>query len=103
MPTPQGRYWLCTISCAHLPEAPVLKDDICYIKGQKEIGQGGFEHWQVLVVTKKKTTLNKVKQSLHNTAHVELSRSSAANDYVWKEDTRVEGTQFEIGKRCHKC
>jgi len=29
--------------------------------------------------------------------HAELSRSRAAEIYVWKEDTRVEGTQFEIG------
>lgn len=97
MPCPQGRYWLATISCAHLSTQPELVDPLCYIKGQKEIGEGGFEHWQVLAVTKKKCTLRQVKNALHSTAHVELSRSEAANDYVWKEDTRVAGTQFESG------
>lgn len=33
------------------------------------------------------------------TAHVEPSRSEAANEYVWKEDTRVPGTQFEYGSK----
>lgn len=97
MPCPQGRYWLATISCAHLPTQPELTDLLCYVKGQKEVGEGGFEHWQVLAVSKKRATLRQVKLALHETAHVELSRSEAANDYVWKEDTRVPGTQFEIG------
>jgi len=29
--------------------------------------------------------------------HAELSRSAASTDYVWKEDTRVDGTPFELG------
>jgi len=31
--------------------------------------------------------------------HCELGRSEAAAEYVWKEDTRVEGTQFEFGSK----
>lgn len=31
------------------------------------------------------------------TSHCELARSEAASEYVWKEETRVEGTQFEFG------
>lgn len=98
MPCIQGRYWLATISFAHLPTQPILQGDLCYLKGQREVGSGGFEHWQVLAVTSKKVSLSKVKTFLHSTAHVELSRSEAANEYVWKEDTRVAGTQFEIGQ-----
>lgn len=30
--------------------------------------------------------------------HYELTRSDAANQYCWKEDTRIAGTQFELGK-----
>lgn len=97
MPCPQGRYWLATISVAQLSQQPTLSGDLVYLKGQKEIGEGGFEHWQVLAVTSRKCTLRQVKSFLHSTAHVELSRSDAANAYVWKEDTRVPGTQFEIG------
>lgn len=99
MPCPQGRYWLATISCAHLPEAPVLSSPICYLKGQKEQGEGGFLHWQVLAITNKRSTLRQVKLALHQSAHVELSRSEAAEEYVWKEDTRVAGTQFELGSK----
>jgi len=70
---------------------------VCYIKGQQEIGAGGLHHWQLLVVTSKKCTLKQVKDFFCKQAHVELSRSSAANEYVWKEETRVANTQFEVG------
>lgn len=38
-----------------------------------------------------------VKALFTNDSHLEPTRSAAAVDYVWKEDTRVEGTQFELG------
>ncbi|KAK5664380.1 hypothetical protein QVD99_000112 [Batrachochytrium dendrobatidis] len=41
----------------------------------------------------------RAKSILCPTAHVELTRSQAAIEYVWKEDTRIEGTQFELGHR----
>lgn len=44
-------------------------------------------------------SLGTVKEYSCETAHCELSRSEAADEYVWKEDTRIEGTQFEIGKK----
>lgn len=97
MPCPQGRYWIATLSCQQHPLQPQLMDPIVYMKGQKEIGTGGYEHWQFLVVTNKKSTLNQVKKVLHPSVHLELTRSSAAADYVWKEDTRVTNTQFELG------
>jgi len=31
--------------------------------------------------------------------HAETTRSEAAEEYVWKEDTRINGTQFELGER----
>jgi len=31
--------------------------------------------------------------------HFELSRSAAADDYVWKEETSVAGTRFQLGKK----
>lgn len=31
--------------------------------------------------------------------HAESTRSDAAFEYVWKDDTRVAGTQFELGQR----
>lgn len=98
MPAPQGRYWMLTIPVAHYP-AVSLVDPVVYIKGQQEIGQQGLHHWQLLALTSKKVTATALKACFCRQAHVELSRSAAADDYVWKEDTRVPDTQFEMGER----
>lgn len=94
----QARYWLLTIPVEHFPNAPTLSGDLVYLKGQQEQGGNtGYMHWQVLAVFSKKLRLAAVKRHFCTQAHCEASRSTAANDYVWKEDTRVEGTQFELG------
>lgn len=98
MPAIKGRYWIATLSVAHCPTQPTLTRDCVYLKGQKEIGANGFEHWQFLAVFSKQVTLNQAKGHFHNSIHLELSRSDAANEYVWKEDTRVAGSQFELGE-----
>lgn len=54
------------------------------------------------MVGRKPIRLNAVKALFGGRAHCEKSRSSAADDYVWKEDTRVAGTQFELGERPFK-
>ena len=77
---------------------PSLTEEIVYCKGQKERGaETGFLHWQVLVVLRKRGTLAVIQRVFGKRCHAELSRSAAANDYVWKEDTRV-GEQFELGR-----
>lgn len=50
------------------------------------------------MVAKKKLRLRGVKSLFGDSCHAEPSRSDAALAYVWKEDTRVEGTQFELGR-----
>lgn len=45
---------------------------------------------------KQKGSLATVKNWLPPQGHYELTRSAAANDYVWKEDTRI-GDRFEMG------
>lgn len=92
----QGIYWLLTIPHAHF--TPFLPESVQYIKGQLE--QGGttdYLHWQLLVAFKSKCRLRHVKDTFGDEAHAELSRSSAANDYVWKDETSVHNTRFEIG------
>lgn len=97
MPAPQGKYFLLTIPQHSF--IPYLPPSCTYIKGQLESGSDtGYLHWQILVHFEKKSTLTRVKSVFGNDCHAELSRSEAANDYVWKEDTRVAGTQFELGK-----
>lgn len=97
----QGIYWLLTIP--HADFTPYLPPTAQYIKGQLERGNDtGYLHWQILVAFKTKCRLAMVKRIFGDTTHAELSKSKAANDYVWKEDTRVEGTQFELGKLAFK-
>lgn len=92
----QGVYWLLTIPSHEW--IPSLPDKCAYIKGQAEIGSTtGFAHWQVLAIFIQKASLATVKSIFGRTTHAELSRSEAATEYVWKEDTRVAGTQFEFG------
>lgn len=92
----QGRYWLLTIPQQDF--TPFQHEPVQFIRGQLERGNDtGYIHWQLLVAFKTKIRLAAVKRLFGDSAHCELSRSSAANEYVWKEDTRIEGTQFELG------
>lgn len=92
----QGRYWLLTIPDPDNLYEPTLHDSMSYIRGQQELSEGGYRHYQVLVAFTKKTSLRGVR-AIFGDVHAELGRSDAARQYVWKEDTRVEGTQFELG------
>lgn len=101
MPAPQYRYWILTIP----KEAWVIPEElpagIHYMKGQLEVGASGFEHWQLVAYTKKKCTYTKMMSRWPEEAHIEHTRSDEAENYVWKEDTRV-GDQFEIGRKSMK-
>jgi len=97
--SPQGLYWIGTIpEQFFVPIAP-LPLGCMYVRGQLETGEGtGFRHWQLLLVLVEKKRLPFVIATYPG-GHWELSRSDAADAYVWKEQTRVEGTQFELGSR----
>jgi len=97
MPALQAKYWLLT--APHYSYVPWLPPGVSYLRGQLEQGEGGFLHWQMLVIMAKKSTLTAVKELFGREAHCEPSRSAAADEYVWKEETRVAGTQFELGER----
>lgn len=91
----QGILWMLTIP--HRCFTPYLPPGCKYVRGQLEQGSGGYLHWQLLVGLERKGSLRTIKRIFGDECHAELSRSDAANDYVWKEDTRVQGTQFEMG------
>lgn len=57
----------------------------------------GFLHWQIVVCFRNKTRLGGVRDTF-GPYHAEPSRSKAANAYVFKKDTQVVGTQFELGQ-----
>jgi len=43
-----GRYWILTIPQAQY--VPFLPAELAYVKGQLELGDGGFLHWQLIAV-----------------------------------------------------
>lgn len=97
--TAKARYWMLTIPSHQF--VPYLAPGIGYIKGQLEKGEGGYLHWQLLVHTEGQQRRSWLLR-VFGPIHCEPTRSEAADEYVWKEDTRVEGTQFELGRRSIK-
>jgi len=108
----KAKYWMLTIR--HADFTPYLPPGVAYIKGQLEEGSGpgnqehgtgtevvGFLHWQVMCIFTNQIRLAGVRKTF-GTAHAEPTRSEAAEEYVWKEDTAVEGTRFELGKKPFK-
>nr|WAE42860.1 MAG: replication associated protein [Cressdnaviricota sp.] len=100
-----GRYWIATIAANKdgqlwAPSPSIINGSkITFITGQQEIGEGGFVHWQIYIYCQSAIRLNGLKLLLCDWAHLEKTRSNAAEAYCLKEDTRVEGTQFEYGTK----
>jgi len=66
-----------------------------------ERGDAGFLHWQVIAAFPKNVRLSAVT-AIFGPFHAELTRSAAADAYVWKDDTAVANTRFELGERAHR-
>lgn len=74
-----------------------LPDGASYMAGQLEVGgTTGYRHWQAVLYFRNRASLRRIK-ALFPRAHAEVTRSSAARDYVWKDDTAVPDTRFEFG------
>lgn len=95
----QGIFWLLTIPYADFTPPTSLPESLSWIKGQHERGESGYEHWQLLVALSRKGSLSTLKTLFGNSCHAELSRSEAAEQYVWKDATAVAGTRFEFGTK----
>lgn len=96
----QGKYWILTIPSQAWEVPSEVPEGIDFIKGQQEEGgKSAYLHWQLVVGFSKKVRLSKVKQVFGVACHAELTRSKAAEDYCFKEDTRVAGTQFSLGEK----
>ena len=105
MRSPRTRYWLLTVP--YEDEQPAwtitLPDGIKYLKGQQEIGATtGYRHWQLLVAYPLPVNLARVKAVFGAKSHCEPSRSAAADAYVWKDETAVPNTRFELGNKAVK-
>lgn len=94
-----GRYWLLTIPHEHF--VPYLPAACVWVRGQLERGESGFLHWQLVVAFPKTVRLSAVT-ACFGPYHAELTRSDAAEQYVWKAETSVVGTQFELGQKLFK-
>lgn len=92
----QGTIWLLTIP--HAGFTPYLPSACTYIKGQLELGEQGFLHWQIVVWFRSKQSVRGCRD-IFGPYHAELSRSAAAESYVWKDDTAVGNTRFELGSK----
>lgn len=90
----QGTIWIGTIPQHGF--TPYLPSKLKYIKGQLELAESGFLHWQIVFHCSTKQSIRQLRD-LFGPYHFELTRSVAAEEYVWKEETRVAGTQFELG------
>lgn len=96
-----SRHFILTISArdnVFQPTASILSRDLVYVRGQLELGESGFLHWQLVASFSRAIRRSAVLRLFPGGAHVEPTRSEAARDYVWKQDTRVDGTQFEFGQ-----
>lgn len=90
-------FWILTIP--HHEYTPYLPTELCYVRGQLECSNTTqFLHWQLVARTTSKVRLTAIKKLFGNAAHAEPTKSKAANDYVWKDDTAVPGTRFELGE-----
>lgn len=101
-PQQQARYWLLTINDNDSGESwtpPTnLPEGIQWLRGQKEVGSDtGRPHWQLFVSFKRAVRLAAIKKSFGARVHAEPSRSTAAEEYVFKDDTAVPNTRFELG------
>lgn len=89
----QGIFWLLTVPFADYVPPTELPVECAWITGQREIGAGGYEHWQLCVAFTKKRSLQFVRDFFGGRAHCELLRSENAAAYCNKEATRVPGSE----------
>lgn len=92
--TSVAKWWILTIPCHAF--MPYLPPACTYVRGQLELGAGGFRHWQFVCHMRENSRLSRIR-SIFGEYHAEPTRSAAARDYVWKDDTAIPNTRFELG------
>jgi hypothetical protein len=96
----KARYWLLTIPANDYTVPAELPSPLVWLRGQKEIGnETNYEHWQLFASYSRQVRLGQLKKDFGQTVHAEPSRSQAAEAYVFKDDTAVEGSRFELGTK----
>lgn len=103
----QGIFWILTIPHDKWAVPEQLPVQLNWLRGQLERGTngrdddggGGYLHYQLVCAFKSKVTLRQCQSVFGGAYHAELTISKGAAEYVWKEATRVDGTQFELGAK----
>lgn len=102
----QANYWIVTLSklnadlAGWTPEQFFFDhDNVRWVMGQREKGgENGYHHYQFVVATVKRMRQKAFRELFVNCdPHVEMTASKAADEYCRKEETRVEGSEFEYG------
>lgn len=93
----QFRYFILTIPSRVFEKPTCCPEGVQFFAGQEEIGEGGFRHWQCIAYFKRKISLMGAKEMFPRETHIEPSRSIAVENYVFKDETKVAGTEFEFG------
>lgn len=92
-----ARYWLGT--CFDFEPPLGLPERCCWLRGQQETcPTTGRLHYQLFAGFSSPVRRAHVARYI-GAGHWEISRSVAAEQYVWKEATRVPDTQFELGAK----
>ena len=92
----KAKYWLLTIKFVFWRIPETIYDNIKYLRGQLEYSEHQYLHWQIAVQYFNPTNFHQVKEQFFG-AHIEPIYSVSAWNYVWKETTSIDGTQFEMG------
>lgn len=103
----QARHWLLTINDSDTGDSWKNPDSlngdysgIVWLRGQKEIGASTSRpHWQLFASYKRGVRLAAIRKCFGTRVHAEPSRSKAAEDYVFKDETAIAGTRFELGSK----
>jgi len=99
-PTPkriQKAWWIFTFPQHEF--TPYLHPDSNFCTGQLELGEGGFLHWQVTINFKRSQDLAWCRKNFGNFHAEPCMDPDASIAYCSKEETRIQGTHFSLGKK----
>lgn len=96
----QQRWFILTIPAADWSRPEDLPTGVQFLRGQRELALSGFEHWQLVVAFCSRKRLAGVKAVFTASTHVEACVDIESSvRYVWKDETSVADTRFELGVR----
>lgn len=96
----QQQYWIGTIKYEEFILPSPLPKGMAFFAGQQEIGDSGYQHFQFIVGYSRSVRFAKAKSFWPDCVHLEsVVDLDASLLYVAKNETRVDGSYVEIGKR----